>query len=172
MYIQQEKDPETSNFHRCSDHAPWILPCRGVPPPRPTRRRPALERGDPHHCRCHHSWRWPICPSSCDPPSPSELQELGGRDGKDGSHEVREYIAIKMTMVFSSLEYFSDCHLLSRFVDVWCCHYPAQSMSCLLLTYGHLRTHPAPLMGELDREAPCDTGRENYLFLRLYDNWC
>lgn len=42
----------------------------------------------------------------------------GSRDGKDGSHEVREYIAIKMTMVFSSLEYFSDCHLLSRFVDV------------------------------------------------------
>lgn len=26
----------------------------------------------------------------------------------------------------------------------------------------YLRTHPAPLMGELDPEAPCDTGPENY----------
>lgn len=41
-----------------------------------------------------------------------------GMESRDGSCEVREYIAIKMTMVYSSLEYISDYHLLSWFVDV------------------------------------------------------
>lgn len=139
IYLQQEKDPETPNFHRCSDHAPWIPPRRGVPPPRPTRRRPALERGDPHHCRCHRSWRWPICPSSCDPPSPSELQELGESRWKgwiswgEGIHRNQDDYGFQFVGIFQWLP--------PSFPVRWCLmvpHYPAQSMSCLLLTYGHI----------------------------------
>ncbi len=141
-----KRNSETSNFHRCSDHAPWIPPCRGVPPPRPMRRRPALERGDPHHCRCHRSWRWPICPSSCDLPSPSELQELEViGDGKSGG----------WILWGEGIHCNQDDYGLQ--LDVWRCHYPAESMSRLLFAYEHLRIHyiclrnPAPLMGELDR---------------------
>lgn len=121
IYLQQEKDPETPIFIA----APIMR--HGSPRAAAFRRRGRRGGGlrsngaTPTTAAATAADGGRFAQALATHQALQSCRSWGSRDGKDGSHEVREYIAIKMTMVFSSLEYFSDCHLLSRFVDVWWC---------------------------------------------------